>query len=68
MPLCVYMFQNGRLVDLKWRIGLAVESSACKSLNSVYVTLSFKVVDSHGAERVQVLELPYQKFQVSLHL
>lgn len=55
-------------MDLQWRLGLAVESNSGKNLNSIYVTMSFKVLDSHNRETVHILELPYQKFQVLPHI
>lgn len=56
--------QHGKLVDLKWRIGIATESNSCRNLNNIYVTLAFKVLDGQNNEKIKTVELPYSKFQV----
>jgi len=40
----------GRLSNLQWRLGVALQSSKCQSLNAPYVALSFDIVDNNGCK------------------
>ena len=50
--------------DLKWRIGVLVESSLCKNLNHPYVAISFKVREVDGSLSHHNMELTYDDFMV----
>jgi hypothetical protein len=50
--------------NLKWRVGVAVSSSKCKSLSSPYVLLSFDVRELDGTVTQHSCELSYEQFQV----
>ncbi|XP_053313607.1 COMM domain-containing protein 6 isoform X2 [Spea bombifrons] len=53
----------GQLVDVQWKIGMAVSSDTCRSLNHPYVTLVLKVADYSGYITSKVLELTIPEFQ-----
>ncbi|XP_007888938.1 COMM domain-containing protein 6 [Callorhinchus milii] len=40
------MLTMGQLVDLQWKLGMAMSSDSCRSLNHPYVTMTLKVADS----------------------
>ncbi|KAM9319936.1 COMM domain-containing protein 6 [Gastrophryne carolinensis] len=54
---------DSQLVDFHWRIGMAVSSDHCRSLNYPYVTVSLKVADSSGHVTVNVFEMSISEFQ-----
>ncbi|GCB79510.1 hypothetical protein scyTo_0017902 [Scyliorhinus torazame] len=41
-----HMLTMGQLVDLQWKLGMAISSDSCRSLNHPYVTMMLKVADS----------------------
>ncbi|XP_028847462.1 COMM domain-containing protein 6 [Denticeps clupeoides] len=53
----------GQLVDLRWKLAMAVSSDTCRSLNSPYVTLSLKVADSSGEVTHKSFEMTIPQFQ-----
>ncbi|XP_063300760.1 COMM domain-containing protein 6 [Pelobates fuscus] len=53
----------GQVVDLQWKIGMAVSSDSCRSLNHPYVTLVLKVADYSGQITSKVLEMTIPEFQ-----
>ncbi|XP_074661462.1 COMM domain-containing protein 6-like isoform X2 [Tubulanus polymorphus] len=53
----------GKLVDFKWKLGLAMTSDTCKNLNSPYVVISLKVADSAGRVTNKSFELTVPEFQ-----
>ncbi|XP_053560903.1 COMM domain-containing protein 6 [Bombina bombina] len=53
----------GQLVDIQWKVGMAVSSDSCRSLNHPYVTLALKVVDYTGKITSKVFELTIPEFQ-----
>ncbi|XP_063070499.1 COMM domain-containing protein 6 [Engraulis encrasicolus] len=53
------MASIGQLVDLQWKLGMAVSSDTCRSLNSPYVSLLLKVADTAG-------EVTYKSFEMSI--
>ncbi|KAM4701818.1 COMM domain-containing protein 6 [Discoglossus pictus] len=53
----------GQLIDMQWKVGMAVSSDSCRSLNHPYVTLSLRVADYSGKIRNKVLEMTIPEFQ-----
>uniref|UniRef100_A0A672I2P3 TBC1 domain family member 4 n=1 Tax=Salarias fasciatus TaxID=181472 RepID=A0A672I2P3_SALFA len=53
-----------QLVDLQWKLGMAVSSDACRSLNSPYVTLLLKIARPSGEIIQRAFELTVPQFQV----
>ncbi|XP_029967910.1 COMM domain-containing protein 6 [Salarias fasciatus] len=53
----------GQLVDLQWKLGMAVSSDACRSLNSPYVTLLLKIARPSGEIIQRAFELTVPQFQ-----
>lgn len=62
--VCTYqeahaMASIGQMVDMQWKLGMAVSSDTCRSLNSPYVSLLLKVADTSG-------EVTYKSFEMSI--
>ena len=53
-----------QLVDMTWKLGIAVCSDECKSLNSPFVTMTLKVADASGKVSTHTFELSLTQFQV----
>lgn len=53
----------GRLVDMQWRLSMAVSSDTCRSLNSPYVSLLLKIVDPSGQICQKSFEMTIPQFQ-----
>lgn len=53
-----------QLIDLKWKLGMAVSSDSCKSLKSPYVTMTIKVADVMGHITARTFEMTVPQFQV----
>eukprot|EP00300_Choanocystis_sp_HF-7_P027960 c33280_g1_i1.p1 GENE.c33280_g1_i1~~c33280_g1_i1.p1 ORF type:complete len:193 (+),score=4.63 c33280_g1_i1:50-628(+) len=53
----------GTLVDMKWKCGVALQSSKCNSLNSAFVSLVFVVADASGNISNHPMELSVPEFQ-----
>lgn len=60
------MLSIGQLVDIQWKLGMAVSSDTCRSLNSPYVILMLKVADPSGLICQKYFEMTIQQFQ-NLH-
>lgn len=56
----------GQLVDMQWKLAMAVSSDTCRSLNSPYVMLMLKMVDPSGQICQKSFEMTIQQFQ-NLH-
>ncbi|XP_068602614.1 COMM domain-containing protein 6 [Brachionichthys hirsutus] len=52
-----------QLVDLQWKLGMAVSSDACRSLNSPYVCLLLKIVEPSGMICHKSFEMTIPQFQ-----
>ncbi|XP_075708452.1 COMM domain-containing protein 6 isoform X2 [Rhinoderma darwinii] len=52
-----------RLLDFHWKVGMAVSSDGCKSLNHPYVTVELKVADHSGQVQNKVFEMTIPEFQ-----
>lgn len=57
------MFSIGQLVDIQWKLGMAVSSDACRSLNSPYVSLLLKVAEPSGQIHQKAFEMTVPQFQ-----
>ncbi|XP_048880095.1 COMM domain-containing protein 6 isoform X1 [Brienomyrus brachyistius] len=57
------MMSVGQLVDVKWKLGMAVSSDNCRSLNSPYVSLLLKVADTSGQITHKSFEMTVPQFQ-----
>lgn len=57
------MLSIGQLVDMQWRLGMAVSSDTCRSLNSPYVSLLLKVADTSGLISQRCFEMTVPQFQ-----
>uniref|UniRef100_A0A8C4EDC3 TBC1 domain family member 4 n=1 Tax=Dicentrarchus labrax TaxID=13489 RepID=A0A8C4EDC3_DICLA len=52
------------LVDMQWKLGMAVSSDTCRSLNSPYVSLLLKIVEPSGQISQRSFEMTIPQFQV----
>ncbi|XP_075938004.1 COMM domain-containing protein 6 [Anarhichas minor] len=57
------MLSIGQLVDLQWKLGMAVSSDTCRSLNSPYVSLLLKIVEPSGQICHRSFEMTIPQFQ-----
>mmetsp|Transcript_8071 Transcript_8071/g.13430 ORF Transcript_8071/g.13430 Transcript_8071/m.13430 type:complete len:193 (+) Transcript_8071:59-637(+) len=57
---------SGKLLNLKWRVGVAIASSKCKSLGHPYVLLTFDIKETDGSLSHHSMELTYDEFR-SVH-
>ncbi|KAJ8256096.1 hypothetical protein COCON_G00199600 [Conger conger] len=57
------MLSVGQLVDVQWKLGMAISSDSCRSLNSPFVTLLLKVADSSGQISSKSFEMTIPQFQ-----
>ncbi|KAF6718604.1 COMM domain-containing protein 6 [Oryzias melastigma] len=53
----------GQVVDVQWRLGMAVSSDVCRSLNSPYVTLLLKIAEPSGLMCQKSFEMSIPQFQ-----
>lgn len=53
----------GQLVDMQWKLGMAVSSDTCRSLNSPYVSLLLKIVEPSGQICQRSFEMTIPQFQ-----
>ncbi|KAK3606310.1 hypothetical protein CHS0354_041942 [Potamilus streckersoni] len=53
----------GQLVDLQWKLGMAVSSDSCKSLNFPFVILKLKVSDPSGNLHTHTVEMTLTQFK-----
>ncbi|KAM8977489.1 COMM domain-containing protein 6 [Pelodytes ibericus] len=53
----------GQVVDFQWKIGMAVSSDSCRSLNHPYATLVLKVADYSGQVTSKVIEMTIPEFK-----
>ncbi|CAN9497578.1 unnamed protein product [Ophioblennius macclurei] len=57
------MLSVGQLVDMQWKLGTAVSSDTCRSLNSPYVTILLKVAKPSGQIIQRSFEMTIPQFQ-----
>ncbi|KAG8452243.1 hypothetical protein GDO86_004152 [Hymenochirus boettgeri] len=53
----------GQLVDFQWKIGMAVSSDTCRSLNHPYVSVELRIADYSGQIASKMFELTIPEFQ-----
>lgn len=56
-----------QLVDMQWKLGMAVSSDTCRSLNSPYVCLLLKIVEPSGHICQRSFEMTVPQFQVCIY-
>ncbi|KAJ8349964.1 hypothetical protein SKAU_G00250940 [Synaphobranchus kaupii] len=57
------MTSVGQLVDVQWKLGMAISSDTCRSLNSPYVSLLMKIADTSGHISSKSFEMTVSQFQ-----
>ncbi|TMS06811.1 COMM domain-containing protein 6 [Larimichthys crocea] len=57
------MLSISQLVDVQWKLGMAVSSDTCRSLNSPYVTLLLKIIEPSGQISQRSFEMTIPQFQ-----
>ncbi|XP_062862021.1 COMM domain-containing protein 6 [Trichomycterus rosablanca] len=57
------MASIGQLVDIQWKLGMAVSSDTCRSLNSPYVSVLMKIADTSGEISYKSFEMTVPQFQ-----
>ncbi|XP_061580637.1 COMM domain-containing protein 6 [Cololabis saira] len=57
------MLSIGQVLDLQWKLGMAVSSDSCRSLNSPYVTLLLKILKPSGETSQRSFEMTIPQFQ-----
>ncbi|XP_018558199.1 COMM domain-containing protein 6 [Lates calcarifer] len=53
----------GQLADVQWKLGMAVSSDTCRSLNSPYVCLLLKIIEPSGHICQKSFEMTIPQFQ-----
>ncbi|XP_059576926.1 COMM domain-containing protein 6 isoform X1 [Alligator mississippiensis] len=56
----------GQLIDIQWKLGMAVSSDSCRSLKYPYVTMTLKVADPSGQITSKSFEMTVPQFQASI--
>lgn len=57
------MISISQLVDMQWKLGMAMSSDTCRSLNSPYVSLLLKFVEPSGQICQRSFEMTIPQFQ-----
>ncbi|CAM4602908.1 unnamed protein product [Leuciscus chuanchicus] len=57
------MASIGQLVDIQWKLGMAVSSDSCRSLNSSFISVLMKIADTSGEVSYKSFEMTVQQFQ-----
>uniref|UniRef100_A0A1A8Q6V1 COMM domain-containing protein 6 n=1 Tax=Nothobranchius pienaari TaxID=704102 RepID=A0A1A8Q6V1_9TELE len=57
------MLSTCQLVDVQWKLAMAVSSDTCRSLNSPYVSLLLKVLEPSGQISQRSFEMTIPQFQ-----
>ncbi|XP_016388948.1 COMM domain-containing protein 6-like [Sinocyclocheilus rhinocerous] len=57
------MASIGQLVDIQWKLGMAVSSDTCRSLNSPFICVLMKIADTSGEMSYKSFEMTVQQFQ-----
>ncbi|CAK6959143.1 COMM domain-containing protein 6 [Scomber scombrus] len=57
------MLSIGQLVDMQWKLGLAMSSDTCRSLNSPFVSLMLKIAEPSGQISQRCFEMTIPQFQ-----
>uniref|UniRef100_A0A7M4FLG8 COMM domain-containing protein 6 n=1 Tax=Crocodylus porosus TaxID=8502 RepID=A0A7M4FLG8_CROPO len=56
----------GQLIDIQWKLGMAVSSDSCRSLKYPYVTMTLKVAEPSGQITSKSFEMTMPQFQASI--
>ncbi|XP_014681960.1 PREDICTED: COMM domain-containing protein 6-like [Priapulus caudatus] len=51
-----------KLIDLQWKLGIAMASDSCRNLGAPYVTVILKLADSSGKVKQMIFEMSIPKF------
>ncbi|TFK01643.1 COMM domain-containing protein 6 [Platysternon megacephalum] len=54
----------GQIIDIQWKLGMAVSSDSCRSLKYPYVTMTLKVAEPSGQIMSKSFEMTIPQFQV----
>uniref|UniRef100_A0A8C2YKA6 COMM domain-containing protein 6 n=1 Tax=Chinchilla lanigera TaxID=34839 RepID=A0A8C2YKA6_CHILA len=54
---------KSELIDLQWKLGMAVSSDSCRSLKYPYVAVMLKVADHSGHVKNKSFEMTIPQFQ-----
>ncbi|XP_043333991.1 COMM domain-containing protein 6 [Cervus canadensis] len=54
---------TSQLIDLQWKLGVAVSSDRCRSLRYPYVAVMLKVADHSGQVKNKSFEMTIPQFQ-----
>ncbi|XP_071126511.1 COMM domain-containing protein 6-like [Mytilus edulis] len=57
------MFDVGKLIDMQWKLGVAVSSDDCRNLNSTFVAMTLKVADTSGNLTSHAFEMTIPQFK-----
>lgn len=57
------MFDVGKLIDMQWKLGVAVSSDGCRNLNSTFVSMTLKVADTSGKLTSHAFEMTIPQFK-----
>ncbi|XP_001332088.1 COMM domain-containing protein 6 [Danio rerio] len=57
------MASIGQLVDIQWKLGMAVSSDTCRSLNSPIISVLMKIADTSGEVSYKSFEMTVPQFQ-----
>ncbi|XP_051998773.1 COMM domain-containing protein 6 [Xyrauchen texanus] len=57
------MASIGQLVDMQWKLAMAVSSDTCRSLNSPFISVLMKIADTSGEILQKSFEMTVQQFQ-----
>ncbi|XP_054643203.1 COMM domain-containing protein 6 [Dunckerocampus dactyliophorus] len=57
------MLSVGQLVDMQWKLGLALSSDTCRSLNLPFVTVLLKIAEPSGQISQKAFEMTVPQFQ-----
>ncbi|XP_035682403.1 COMM domain-containing protein 6-like isoform X2 [Branchiostoma floridae] len=53
----------GQLIDMKWRLGVAIGSDTCRNLNSPFVAMTIKIAEPSGNVVTKSFEMTVPEFQ-----
>ncbi|XP_038626928.1 COMM domain-containing protein 6 [Tachyglossus aculeatus] len=55
--------RSPQLIDIQWKLGMAVSSDSCRSLKYPYVSMTLKVADQSGQIVNKSFEMTVPQFQ-----
>ncbi|XP_071786359.1 COMM domain-containing protein 6-like [Asterias amurensis] len=63
LELANKLLSVGQLVDMQWKLGVAMTSDSCRSLNSTFVVMAIKVADPSGKVTTRSFEMTVAEFK-----